>query len=357
MGLGALSTLSLADAREQARTLRANLKHPTAPVDPLQRRVEEKDRLRLEAANRATFAQCAELFLEAHSASWTNPKHRAQWSSTLTTYAFPVLGALPVSAITTALVMRALEPIWTTKTETAARLRGRIESVLDWATVRGYRQGENPARWKGHLDQLLPGRAKVAPVEHHAAIPFNEIHLFMHELQSVEGVAALALQFTILTAARSGETRLADWDEIDLNEKVWLVPAARMKAGREHRVPLSDRACSILTALPHRDGLLFHGRKPNTALSDMSLTAVMRRMGRTETVHGFRSAFRDWASEKTTYDGNIAEAALAHVVGNKVEAAYRRGDLFEKRRHMMNDWARWCAKGEGEKVVLLQVKA
>ncbi len=354
MGLGSLDTLSLAVAREKVRNLRSQLKDPVSPIDPLQARRESKDRVKLEAAKRMTFEQCAEAFLEAHSDKWSNPKHRAQWRSTLEQYAYPEIGALSVADIDTGLTLKVLEPIWRTKTETAHRLRGRIESVLDWARVRGYRDGENPARWRGHLDKLLPERNKIAKVEHHAALPFGEVCEFMKTLRKREGVAAQALEFTIMTAARSGEVRLANWSEIDLSEQVWTIPAERMKANREHRVPLSGAALKVLQSLPTREGYIFPGAKKGRPLSDMTLTAILRRMEFNEiTVHGFRSTFRDWASEKTNYDTNTAEAALAHVVGDKVEAAYRRGDLFEKRRAMMSDWARYCENGEERKVLEL----
>lgn len=357
MGLGSLGNLSLANARQKAQEIRTKLKDPISPIDPLQSRREIKELTRLEVAKRLTFKQCAEAFLEAHGAKWSNPKHRAQWGSTLETYAYPEIGELSVAAIDTGLVLRVVEPLWTTKTETASRLRGRVESVLDWAKVRGYRQGENPARWRGHLDKLLPERSKVAKVEHHAALPFSEIQGFMKTLRTKEGIAAKALDFSILTAARSGEVRQADWSEIDLTEKTWSVPAERMKAKRDHRVPLSDAAVRILEALPHREGLIFIGAKKDRPMSDGTLTAVLKRMKRDDvTVHGFRSSFRDWVSEKTNYDSATAEAALAHVIGDRIEAAYRRGDLFEKRRSMMQDWARFCENGEEPRVIHLASK-
>lgn len=349
MGLGSLDTLTLADARQKARELRAKLRDPLAPVDPLEARGKAKEQARIAAAKKITFKQCAEAFLVAHAPKWSNAKHAAQWAATLETYAYKVFGELPVAAVDTGLVLKVIEPIWPDKTETASRLRGRIESVLDWATVRGHRQGDNPARWRGHLDKLLPERGKA---KHHAALPFAEVTAFMKSLKLREGNAARALEFAILTAVRSGEVRGADWCEVDLDAKVWTIPAERMKAKREHRVPLSSAAVKLLESVEHREGLIFPGARKGSALSDMSLTAVLRRMELNDiTVHGFRSSFRDWIAEKTHYDNIIAEAALAHVVGDKVEAAYRRGDLFEKRAALMADWARYCEKGEERKVL------
>jgi integrase len=256
-----------------------------------------------------------------------------------------VLGALSIQAIDTNVVLRVLEPIWKTKPETASRVRGRIESILDWAKVRGLRQGENPARWRGHLDHLLPAKSKVRRVKHHAALPYAELPKFIAELRTQEGVAARALEFTILTASRTGETIGAVWDELNTSEKLWSIPADRMKAGRDHRVPISSRALEILR---HEHDLrtsdyVFPGGKAGKPLSNMAMTEVLRRMGRGNiTVHGFRSTFRDWAAERTNFPNEVVEMALAHAVGDKVEAAYRRGDLFEKRRRLMAEWATYC---------------
>tara|TARA_R110000850_G_scaffold277140_1_gene423475 strand:- start:15440 stop:16210 length:771 start_codon:yes stop_codon:yes gene_type:complete len=254
---------------------------------------------------------------------------------------------MAVDRIETAHIMRVLEPIWTTKAETASRLRGRIESILSWAAVRKFRSGENPARWKGHLDSLLPARKKIARVQHHAALPWQEMSGFMAELKDQSGVGALALQFTILTAARSGEVRGMTWDEVSLDDAVWIIPGARMKAGRDHRVPLSTHAKAILTTMEELKlddtNVVFPGVRDHKPLSDMTLTAVLKRMERADiTVHGFRSTFRDWAAEVTHYPREMAEMALAHTVSDQVEAAYRRGDMFEKRRKMMADWDAFC---------------
>jgi integrase len=241
--------------------------------------------------------------------------------------------------------MKALEPIWKAKPETASRLRGRIEAVLDWATVRGYRKGENPARWRGHLDKLLPARAKIQKVVHHPALPYSEIADFMVSLRNQEGIAARALEFLILTAARTGEIIGAGWDEVDLDERVWVIPEARMKAGREHRVPLSGPALAIVKQMNEirESDFVFPGGKKGRPLSNMAMLALLKRIGRNDlTTHGFRSTFRDWAAERTTFSREVIEMALAHTIENKVEAAYRRGDLFRKRRQLMEAWARYC---------------
>jgi integrase len=289
------------------------------------------------------FEECAGRYIEAHRAGWNNAKHVQQWQNTLATYAFPVIGRLLVRDIGLPHVLKVLEPIWTTKTETASRLRGRMESILDWAKGRGYRSGDNPAAWKGNLDSQLPRADRVAKVEHHPAVPVAEVGACMARIRAADGMGARALEFAILTAARSGEVRGATWAEIDLNAKVWTVPADRMKAKRDHRVPLSDAAMSILRRMaeePRLAGseLVFPAARGGT-LSDMTLSAVMRRLEIDAVPHGFRSTFRDWAAETTRYPREVAEMALAHTIGDKVEAAYRRGDLFDKRRRMMNDWA------------------
>lgn len=359
MGLGSYPDVSLAEAREKAADMR---KLTRQGIDPLAERRKEQNVIRAAIAKTITFDAAAEKFIDAHKAGWKNPKHVDQWRNTLATYASPVIGKLDVSLIDTAHVMRILEKddFWTTKTETASRVRGRIESVLDWATARKYRTGENPARWKGHLDKLLPARTKVAKREHHAALPWREIGAFMVELRNQAGVAARAVELAILTAARSGEVRGATWDEIDLEAGVWIVPADRMKAGKEHRVPLSGKALTLLKAQKEAFplGLCFPGMKAGKALSDMSLTAVLRRMERQDiTVHGFRSTFRDWAAETTGYPSEMVEMALAHTISNKVEAAYRRGDLFEKRRRLMQDWSDFCDMTMAGEVIPLRSNA
>jgi integrase len=351
-GLGSVDTWSLAEARERARQFR-QLRGEDR--DPIEERRAGQQKARVEAAKAMTFQACAQAYIKAHAAGWRNPKHAEQWPNTLGTYVYPVFGAVPVQAVDVGLVMKALEPIWTQKPETASRIRGRIESVLDWATARGYRQGENPARWRGHLENLLPKKSKVRRVEHHAALPYEEISSFMAELRGQESIAARALEFAILTAARTGEAIGARWGEIDLAERLWAVPGERMKAGREHRVPLSDRALVIVEEMRAiRSGdFVFGGARTGRSLSNMAMTMTLRRMGCGElTVHGFRSTFRDWAAERTNFPSEVAEMALAHVVGDKVEAAYRRGDLFQKRRQLAEAWARFCASPPAsEKVV------
>lgn len=343
MGLGPLHTVTLAEAREKALGCR---KQRLDGSDPITARKAAKTAARLAEASAMTFQQCAEAYIGAHKAGWRNPKHAAQWPATLGAYVYPVLGGLPVQAVDVGLVMKAVEPIWAVKPETASRVRGRIESVLDWATARGYRTGDNPARWRGHLENLLPRRSKVARVEHHAALPYGEIGAFMAALRQQEGTAARALEFAILTAARTGEVIGATWAEIDLDGRLWTIPPERMKAGREHRVPLSDAALAILRAMAEvRQGAhVFPGARAGRPLSQMAMLMLLRRMGRGDlTVHGFRSAFSDWCAEQTNFPAEVREMALAHALGDKVEAAYRRGDLFEKRRQLAEAWARYCA--------------
>jgi integrase len=342
MGLGPLHTITLADARTRAAACRKLL---LDGLDPIEARKAQQTEAALEAARSVTFAACVEQYIEAHRAGWRNAKHADQWTATLKTYAEPIIGKLAVQAVDVGLVTRILEPIWSTKTETASRLRGRIEAVLDWATSRGLRKGENPARWRGHLDNLLPKRSKVRKVEHHAALPYVEMGAFMAELRAQDGTAARALEFLILTATRTGETIGARWDELAGDGKLWTVPPERIKTGREHRVPLSAPAAAIVKRQREGTGghFVFAGGRRGKPLSNMALLALLKRMGRSDlTAHGFRSTFRDWAAERTNYPRDVAEMALAHAVGDKVEAAYRRGDLFEKRRRLMEEWARFC---------------
>jgi integrase len=329
MGLGPLHTIGLADARARALECR---KLVLDDKDPIEHRKLAK------ARDGVTFDQCSAAYIEAHRSSWRNAKHAAQWEATLKTYASPMIGSLPVAAVDTAQVVRVLRPIWGTKTETASRLRGRIESVIGWATTSGYRAGDNPARWRGHLENLLAAPTKIAKVKHHSSLPWQEIGSLMSDLGDREGISARALEFLILTASRSGEVRLARWDEI--SDGLWTIPADRMKAGREHRVPLSRRAQNLLKELPRSSDYIFPGVRYDRPLSDMSLTAVLRRMDRNEiTVHGFRSTFRMWTAEATTYPREVCEHALAHSLPDKVEAAYQRSDLFDKRAALMRDWA------------------
>jgi integrase len=329
-----------------------------AGLDPIAVRNDKRAASAVAAAKAMTFAYCATAYINAHEAGWRNPKHRQQWKNTLATYVSPVLGKLAVSAVDTGLVLKVLEPIWTRKPETASRVRGRMEAVLDWAKARGYRTGENPARWRGHLDHLLPAKAKVRKVEHHAALPYARIGTFLAALRKQDCISARALEILILAATRTGETLGATWNEVDMGAKLWTLPSGRMKAGKEHRVPLSDAALSVLRqmhAIRHSD-YVFPGARDGRPLSETSLLMLLRRMGRGDiTAHGFRSTFRDWAAERTNFPREVAEMALAHAIPDAVEAAYRRGDLFEKRRKLMDAWAAYCAKIEMDagKVVAL----
>lgn len=355
MGLGSLNDFSLAEARERARQQRQQL---ADAVDPIELRRGAKIASMLEAATAITFDKAAGKYIAAHRAGWRNPKHAEQWANTLKTYASPFMGSLPVKAVGVTHVLQALEPIWSTKTETATRVRGRIELVLDWATARNYRQGENPARWRGHLDKLLPKPGKVTAVISHPALPYSELGAFMVELREVPTVSSLALQFVILTATRTSEVLNAQWTEFDLKAGLWTIPAARMKAGKEHRVPLSEAALQVLEQAKTWGGadFVFPGQKPGAAMSNMSLLALLKRMKRPDlTVHGFRSTFTDWASERTNHSREVVEMSLAHAIESKVEAAYRRGDLFEKRAKIMADWAAYAAAPQtSAKVVAIE---
>jgi integrase len=343
MGLGSLTTVSLAKARELASECRRSR---LQGIDPIDHRNGVRNAARLDAAKAMTFDECRDSYIAAHQSGWRNAKHRAQWVSTLSTYVTPVFGRLPVQTVDVALVMKVLEPIWAKKPETASRVRGRVESILDWSKARGFRSGENPARWRGHLDHLLPVRSKVRKVKHHAALPFDEAAQFMMALREREGIAARALEFAILTAARTGEVLGATWDEVDLRTRTWTIPSHRMKGEREHRVPLSDDATKLLERMQtlKSNELIFPGHRNGRPLSNMALLMMLRRMGRSDlTTHGFRSSFRTWAAERTGFPREVVEAALAHVIGDKTEAAYQRGDLFDKRRRLMAEWAKYCA--------------
>ena len=346
MGLGSFPDVSLSIAREKARAARSDT---TMGIDPVAHRKEARSARQALKATQKTFADCAKAYIEAHSDSWRNAKHRAQWPSTFETYVYPTMGTVMVGEVTQAHVMAVLLPIWKTKTQTATRLRGRIEQVLAWATAAGFRQGENCARWTGLLDQLLPAPGKVSEPRHHPAVRVDDMPAFIKALRQHDGLSPKALEFAVLTAARSGEVRGANWAEIDLEAAVWTVPPERMKAGKEHRVPLSAAAIKLLEAMPRIEGteLVFPAPRGGQ-LSDMALTALTRRMnfrddaGRVCVPHGFRSSFRDWVFERTDYPRDLAEAALAHALENKVEAAYRRGDALERRRAMMQAWANYC---------------
>ncbi len=343
-GLRSFPIVSLAEAREEAEKLRKQLRDG---IDPIEARKAERAALRAEAVRAVTFEECARAYISSHEAGWKNDKHRAQWRSTLATYVYPVIGALPVKVVDTGLVMKILEPIWTTKPETASRVRGRIEVVLNWAKVHGYRGGENPAQWRGHLDHLLPAKGKVRRIKHHAALPYREISTFMEQLRDQKSLTARALEFLILTATRTQETLNATWEEIDWDFSLWTIPAERMKGTREHRVPLAPRAHELLSEMAgiKTNEFLFPGTKPGRPLSQMSLLMLLRRMGYEHvTTHGFRSSFRDWAAECTSFPGEAAELSLAHAVPRAVEAAYRRGDMLSIRRAIMEAWAGYCSE-------------
>jgi integrase len=340
MGLGPTHTYSLKDARKRAREARQK---KYDGIDPLDAKRAAAAAARLAAAKAMTFGQCVEAYLETHDAGWKNAKHRQQMRMTLTEYCKPISN-LSVSDIDTDLVLRCLTPLWQTRTATAKRLRGRIERVLSWAKGRGLRTGENPARWAGHLDEMLAAPSKLAPVENHPALPFADLPAFMSELRARTDIAARALEFLVLTAARTGEVLGATPEEINLAEKVWVIPAARMKAGKEHRVPLSERAIELLRALPREPGNkhLFIGGTAGKPMSHVAMLKVMASLRPGYVPHGLRSTFRDWAGETTNHANHVVEQALAHSIGSAVERAYRRRDLFEKRRKLMDHWARYA---------------
>lgn len=350
MGLGSARVITLARAREKAMdAARAR----SDGLDPIEQRHARRLAADTERSMLVTFRQAAAAYLNSRAGAWKNDKHRGQWRSTLDSYVFPAFGETPVRDIDTALVLKALEPIWSQKPETASRVRGRIEVILDAAKVRGQRAGENPARWRGHLDKLLTPTSKVRAVRHHPALPFSELPAFMAALTRQPGVAARALEFAILTAARTSEVILARWAEIDFKNRLWKVPAGRMKAAREHRVPLPNLAIEVLETLRRERvdarEFCFTGGIADRPLSNMAMLKVLSRMDRSDlTVHGFRSTFRDWAAETTVYPGEVVEMALAHTVSSKVEAAYRRGDLMLKRRALMDDWSSYCLGRGGQ---------
>lgn len=342
MGLGGTGVLSLADARKKTDSIRRQI---YAGIDPIASTRASKNL----SADAKTFRICAVLYIDSHKAGWKSSKHAGQWQATLETYAFPFIGELPSAAIETEHILKILKPIWTEKSETAGRVRGRIEAILDYAKARGWRDGTNPATWKGHLELMLPAKSDVSNVVHHAALPFNEMKSFLAKLRSQSGIAARALEFAILTAARTSEALIAVWSEVDLETKVWTIPANRMKGKKEHRVPLNDRAMIILNqmTLYRAEGVsgayVFPGSRIGRPMSNMAFLMLLRRLNRSDlTAHGFRSTFRDWAGEMTDTPREIAEAALAHSVGNAVESAYRRGDALDKRRVLMAAWAEFC---------------
>lgn len=346
IGLGAYSQkgMGVAEARAKALQLREDIEQG---IDPVLQKKEAASRLRASQALEITFEEAAKQFINAKSHEWKNAKHGEQWKNTLAEYAHKTLGKMLVRHITREHVLQVLEPIWTEKTETASRVRGRIENVLDWSRVKGFRSGDNPAAWRGNLDHLLSRPSKTKTVRNHPALPIEEMGEFMVTLRGIYTSAARCLEFAILTAARSGEARGATWSEIDFDKGVWAVPAERMKAKKEHRVPLSHAALQLLKSVrpddAEDDRLIFEGARKK-ALSDMTLLAILRRLKLEATPHGFRSTFRDWAGEYTNYPRELAEVALAHVKGDASEAAYWRGDVLERRRRLMTDWAEFIAR-------------
>ena len=358
IGLGAFPGVTLALAREKAQATRDDI---TKGIDPVAQRAAARQTIveqqQEEKALDWTFRRCAESYIKAKKPGWRNAKHGEQWVNTLTTYAYPVIGDVLVRHVTVAQVIGIIEPIWTTKNETASRVRNRIELVLDWATARKLRTGDNPARWKGHLDKLLADRKIVGAVTGHRALAAEDLHAFMQALKTVSGTSARCLEFVVLTACRSGEARLATWAEIDTTTKTWSIPGSRMKSGRPHNVPLSNEALALLEALPRMEGtdLVFPGAKVGKALSDMALTAVMRRMAVDAVPHGFRASFSSWCASSTAYPTEVREMALAHAIGDGTVAAYQRSDLFEKRRNLMADWAKFLGTAPvvGDNVVQL----
>jgi integrase len=358
MGLGPITVVSLAQARQIADECRRQRREGLDPIELRKTKPATEG-----AARRPTFQECAEQLISSHEPAWRNPKHRQQWKNTLKAYAYPILGDTPVTEIDTTLVLKVLqqpmpkagrESLWSSRSETASRLRGRLERVLSWAKARGYRTDANPAIWRGHLDRLLPARTKLRRVRHHPALPYVEMPAFISELRDRDGIAARALEFTILTASRTGEALGTQFSEIDLDRKLWTVPASRMKGGKEHRVPLSARTIALIKEMAaiRPNEFVFPGMKQGRPLSDMALLMLLRDMRPGLTVHGFRSTFKDWAAERTYTPNFVSEAALAHVIADKVEGACRRGDVFEKRRKLMDSWAQYCARSPGDVVQL-----
>jgi integrase len=358
MGLGSLQSVTLAGARQaaaEARKLRGQ------GIDPIEARdASRANAAALAAKQSTTFRAAAEAYIAAHRSSWKNVKHAAQWGSTLATYAYPIIGAVPAHMVDDEMVLKVLKPLWYDKPETASRLRGRIEKILDQRSISKHRMGDNPARWRGNLETELPNRSKVRGIRHHPAMPYGDVPAFLKALRAQDGLAPRALEWTILTASRTGETIGATLEEISSREKAWTVPADRMKSRREHRVPLSAQALAIVDELAPVRGqgrFLFPGRT-GQGLTNMAMLMLLERMGHADiTVHGFRSTFRDWAAERTNFANEVVEMALAHAVEDKTEAAYRRGDLFDKRRRLMDTWAEYCKHGSAASADVVPLRA
>jgi integrase len=357
MGIGPAHTLTLEEAREEATEAR---KLRLKGIDPIAHKHARRAAQLAEDAKAMTFRQCAEQFIKENEHKWTNPKHRHDWRASLDTHVYPTLGNLPIAAVDTPLVLKVIKPLWERVPETGRRVRGRIEAVLAWATVHHYRAGDNPARWQGHLEHALPARAEIAPVEHHAAMPYAEVPAFFAKLKNDSSALAACLEFTILTAARRAEATEAVWSEVDLDAATWTIPGSRMKAGEEHRVPLSPPAVAVLKRMAEvrTSEYVFPGKIAGHPVSGRGVTALAKRVaGDDTTLHGFRSSFRDWASERTSFPNEVCEMALAHAIPNAVEKAYRRGELLDKRRRLMDAWAEFCAKPTaGGKVVPISAR-
>ena len=347
MGLGAMTMrkgdgyTTLAQARQKRTKAREMLE---AGIDPLQVKHAGRAAAKVEAARAMTFEQCSEQFIKDHASGWKGQKHERDWRGSLKRFAYPMIGSLPVAAIDTSLIVKVLKPIWESKTKTAVDVRSRIELILNWAKLHGFRDGENPARWKGHLDHALPKPSKVSKINHHEAMPYDQLPPFIAALQTETVKGAAPLEWAILTAARSEEVLGAEWSEIDIGKRVWTIPSVRMKAEADHRIPITDRMMNILEAQPRAGRFIFAGQRPDKKLSAAVMWQLLQTMrpAASYTVHGFRASFRDWAAEQTEYANHVVEMALAHTIGSAVEAAYRRSDLFDKRRALMADWARFC---------------
>ncbi|WP_444893592.1 tyrosine-type recombinase/integrase [Microbulbifer sp. TRSA001] len=357
MGLGSLKDVSLKQARVEAGVQKGLILRGLDPLEERRRaELELKAATQGQKAKTVTFSDMAADYIESHRGGWKSAKHAQQWGNTLKQYAYPVIGGKASCDVSTDDVLEILKPIWLEKPETASRVRNRVELVLDAAKARGLREGENPARWRGHLDKLLPKRSKVRQVKHHSALPWTELPEFMQEISKREGLAFRAMELAILTATRTSEVLEATWGEIDFRARSWTIPVERMKAGKEHRVPLSPQVIALLESIPRIDNssFLFPGRDAGRPLSNMAMLMALRRIDRGDlTVHGFRSTFRDWAGETTPYPRDVCEQALAHSLGDSVEAAYRRGDLFEKRKALMADWANYATTAPVGNVVLI----
>jgi integrase len=353
-GLGAISNLnSLKEARLAAEQCRDNLRRG---IDPIEHKQQLQQERRLTEAARMTFTNCAQMYIDRHQHGWKNAKHLTQWRNTLQTYAFPVIGDLPVQDIDVQQILNIVEPIWHTKTETANRVRQRIELVLDWATAMGFKEGVNPARWRGHIEKLLPKPSKVKPVEHHKAMHYEDVPKLFAKLAQTQTVASSLLQSTILTAARSSEIRLAKWEELELTQATWEVPIVRMKNRRPHRVPLSPELVELLSELPQNSSFIFPNSSGKKSVTEAAVRKLLKSLAPDVTLHGFRSSFRDWCAEQTEFPRELAEKALSHSLSSQVEAAYQRGDMFEKRRTLMSAWSNYClAEARSPKLVLLNL--